>query len=459
MSASKNRVGLIGFNRQIGQTFEAAGMHIETHIYANEIHKKRKVESSSKFINFHDWKSYEFSETFYASAPIDIVKEAKEKVFDEFIRCTDRWSWSAQLINNWNDYDHLFQLACNHSYYWLKTHRLNCLIFSNVPHQGMALAQFAVAKKLGIKTLIFSQSLFPGKSWLTESWEDIGEFATSKMTEEFEIDISKPKAPPFYMANVKSNHKRKFKNLLQQLRSRSLITLGLTGISEKKRRSNFQRNTKRWQNAVEDSRYLKKKNSFFTDQTGSESFVYFPLHLQPEMTTDVLGGKYADQILAIEKLREIVPNEIQIYVKENPKQTGLLRSESFFRRLEQIDNLKFISPDVPSFELTQNSIAVATITGTAGWEALRMGKPVFVFGDSFWKSLPGAFHIKKSPAWSDIKNFKYNKIKLQKAVKELSRFAHDGICDLQYASQVKNFDEEKNANALLKAIELHLVQR
>ena len=456
MHLSNSRIGLIGFNRQTGETFEDAGLNIQAHIFTEEKNKKRKIESDSKFINFRDWEKYEFSKSYYSPAPLTLIEEAKEQVFDEFIRCTERWRWSPQLVNNWNDYDHLFTLACNHSYYWLKKFKLDCLIYSNVPHQGITLTQFAIAKALGIKTLIFSQTLFPGKVWLTEHWDDIGKFATAKKTDAFEIDISPPTASPFYMSNVKGNQKRKLKNLLQQLRSRSLVTLGLTGLSKEKRRNNFQRNSKRWQNAIENSRYLDKRVAFFKDEIKSENFIYFPLHLQPEMTTDVLGGQYADQILAIEKLRTIIPSDLAIYIKENPKQTGRLRSPSFFNRLEQIENLKFISPEAPSFDLIKKSSAVATITGTAGWEALRMKKPVIVFGTPFWRELPGAFHISDQPIWLDIKNFVYDQNKLHEAVKKLSHFAHDGICDLQYASQIDNFDKITNAGYLVKIIELYL---
>ena len=38
--------------------------------------------------------------------------------------------------------------------------------------------------------------------------------------------------------------------------------------------------------------------------------------MQPEMTTASLGGKFSDQLLAIEQLAMIVPNECSIYVKE-----------------------------------------------------------------------------------------------------------------------------------------------
>ena len=143
-------------------------------------------------------------------------------------------------------------------------------------------------------------------------------------------------------------------------------------------------------------------------------------------------------------------------VKENPKQTGLLRSSVFFKRLEAIQNLKLISQDVLSFILIQNSIAVSTITGTAGWEALRMGKPVIVFGSVFWRQLTGAFHISEKPTWEEIKSFQYNSKDLSDGINTISKYDHDGISDVAYSELIKNFDEEQNAEQLAAAIASHL---
>ena len=145
----------------------------------------------------------------------------------------------------------------------------------------------------------------------------MGTFKTAVLGKGFKIDISPPTEPPFYMRSVKGIPKRKIKNIFHKLRAQLLITLGVTGFTSETRRVNFNRNVKRWQNALEQRRYLKKSKAYFSNNKIEEKYVYFPLHLQPEMTTDVLGGAYTDQLLALEVLREIVPLEIPIYVKDD----------------------------------------------------------------------------------------------------------------------------------------------
>ena len=41
-----------------------------------------------------------------------------------------------------------------------------------------------------------------------------------------------------------------------------------------------------------------------------EKFVYFPLPMQPEMTTSAIGGEFRDQLLALERLSNILPEGI-----------------------------------------------------------------------------------------------------------------------------------------------------
>ena len=448
----EKRIGLVGFDRETCKGFEDAGLNIISHIYANPRDKSEGFSNQPYLVNFHDWKRYKFNWHLVSSDRFSLMEGVRELCFRDFIRCTDRWDWSRELVHNWSDYDHLFALAFDHAYYWLTHYRIDTLIYSNVPHQGMAIVQYNLAKLLNINTLVFIQSPIEARSWLVEHWSDLGTFDTSPKTEKFDIDVSEPDNPPFYMKSVNPNFVRKLKVIGHKLRARTIIGMGITGLTGRVRRRNFQRNMNRWQRAVEDERYLNYSQEFFKDHASDEPFVYFPLHLQPEMTTDILGGRYADQALTLETLRSKIPENVAIYVKENPKQIGRLRSETFFERVSKVPNTRFLSRQTSSFDLIRHSMAVATISGTAGWEALRMGKAAIVFGDAFWKNIPGAFPIDPDFDWLEIENYKFDGERLKLAAAELSQYLHKGVCDPVYSQLVPNFDPTVNSQHLAKTI-------
>ena len=111
--------------------------------------------------------------------------------------------------------------------------------------------------------------------------------------------------------------------------------------------------------------------------------IYFPLQFQPELTTSLLGYEYDDQILAIEKLSELLDNKWVILVKENPNQSSYQRRNFFFKRLKYLKNLYFIDTKIDSRYIINNTDLTATITGTASWEALISNKKCLVFGKSW----------------------------------------------------------------------------
>lgn len=120
-----------------------------------------------------------------------------------------------------------------------------------------------------------------------------------------------------------------------------------------------------------------------------EPFVYFPLHLQPEATTSPMGGVFVDQYLAVEVLARAVPSGWKVVVKENPAQRFAKRDYGFYEHLGRLPNIRLVSRSADTFNLIEKCAAVATITGTAGWEALFKGKPVLVFGNAFYRGAPG----------------------------------------------------------------------
>ncbi len=128
-------------------------------------------------------------------------------------------------------------------------------------------------------------------------------------------------------------------------------------------------------------------------------FVYFPLHYQPENTTCPNGDAYNDQLLTAALLAEALPPGWELYIKEYPnifdyKLNGeRARSESFYRDLRAIDpRIRLLPIDHSSFELIDRAAAVATVTGSAGWEAVCRGKPALTFGHAWYNGCEGVFH-------------------------------------------------------------------
>jgi hypothetical protein len=126
----------------------------------------------------------------------------------------------------------------------------------------------------------------------------------------------------------------------------------------------------------------------------NSNFIYATLHLEPEKTSVPLGGNFGDQILMIEMLSYHLPKDFTIYVKENPKQLTNYRSVRYYLRLLEIPNIKLISTSFNSFDLINNSKAVATLTGTVAYEAMALGKPAFIFGYTILQHFEEAWVIR-----------------------------------------------------------------
>lgn len=125
-------------------------------------------------------------------------------------------------------------------------------------------------------------------------------------------------------------------------------------------------------------------------------YVYFPLHYQPEASTSPLGEDYVDQALVCELLSWVAGPNVMIYVKEHPRPSRAFctRNIAFYDRLLGCKNVVFVSKHMDTYNLIDRSLAVATVTGTAGWEAFLRRKPVLMFGSKIYDTAPNVFRIK-----------------------------------------------------------------
>lgn len=173
--------------------------------------------------------------------------------------------------------------------------------------------------------------------------------------------------------------------------------------------------------------------------TEGESFVYFPLHLQPEATTSPMGGVFVDQYLALEMLVRALPEGWKVCVKENPKQSFAKRDRGFYEHIGSLPEVHLVSREAPTFDLIERSRAVATITGTAGWEALFHGKPSIVFGRAFFREAPGVIPVEDLPSLREgleaISEGRFEVAgidELQAFLVAVQRTGHEGVVDTGY---------------------------
>jgi len=129
-----------------------------------------------------------------------------------------------------------------------------------------------------------------------------------------------------------------------------------------------------------------EKEVNFEDFNPDLEYYYYPLHLEPEAVVLYHGaGIYANQVKLIQNIAGQLPPGKLLYVKDHPHEFGYRAAEDY-KALLKVPNIKLIKQSVPGKLLINSAIGVITINGTAGFEALLMGKQVYVFGKTFYST-------------------------------------------------------------------------
>ena len=131
-------------------------------------------------------------------------------------------------------------------------------------------------------------------------------------------------------------------------------------------------------------------------------YIYFASQYQPEATTSVLGGYYANFFLVLDILSAVIPDDWIIYYKENSTifsksiyaKGSLERDRHYYERLANYKNIKMISENINTFDLIDYAQAVSTVTGTVAWEAVVRGVPSMTFGKTWYSGCDSIFSIK-----------------------------------------------------------------
>ena len=145
-------------------------------------------------------------------------------------------------------------------------------------------------------------------------------------------------------------------------------------------------------------RSLKKHYDQISSDVDLDSkYIFVALQCQPEKSTSPLGDVFVHQDLFIRMLSACVGKEWKIYVKEHPlqfvKRIDKSKTHSFYDDIASIKNVKLVSFHYSSFDLIDNSQAVAVITGSTGFESLYRKNPVLAFGYNWYSGCDGVYDV------------------------------------------------------------------
>ncbi len=150
--------------------------------------------------------------------------------------------------------------------------------------------------------------------------------------------------------------------------------------------------------AMQRWRSVRARKAFYdvhaVEPDFSQPYVYMALHFQPEASSLPMGGAYADQVLMATLLDRFLPDGVLLYIKEHPRESGwLTRTIEQYQTLLSLKHVRLVKRSADTFKLREHCQAVATVTGSVGYEALFRGKPVFLFGHCFYQYAQGVHPI------------------------------------------------------------------
>lgn len=186
-----------------------------------------------------------------------------------------------------------------------------------------------------------------------------------------------------------------------------------------------------------------------------DTFAFFPLHFEPEISLSLYSPFYTDQISIIKYFARSLPVGYYLYVKEHPAMV-VYRPRAFYKELKKIPNVKLINPLMTSFEITRNAKIITTISGTVGWEACLLQKPVITIGDVFYNKLSFVKNcrtMEELPGMvqQQLQNFAYDDAELERFVGLL--FEETTDVNLQYLWEIET-DQEKRKVGLMPFADL-----
>lgn len=123
-----------------------------------------------------------------------------------------------------------------------------------------------------------------------------------------------------------------------------------------------------------------------------KKFIYTPLQVQPEMTIDVMGPYFNNQIETIRQIAQSLPDDYALVVKEHPEGIGK-RGPSYMEKISRTPNVKLVDYRISTEHILSKTAMVISTSSTTNAEAAFYKKPAVQLGNlGTTLKLPNVFH-------------------------------------------------------------------
>jgi hypothetical protein len=341
-----------------------------------------------------------------------------------------------------------YQERVEHYYHYLRLWsavldrlRPQVIVYSETPHMGYDYALFLLARQRGIRNIMIDRTSMPGLLYLQDDpetgWESLADAYAQCLADPRGESLALSPQAVAYLERIRAPYDQGMPVYIKNLQERSqrdaaasslkswakwCLTPRLWAESARKTRDfclapappNYVKRRGRpytgagmggleWRIKLKRRHALKARLRQDYDRLAgpvdlNQPFIFVALHYQPEKTTSPLGGYFADQQLMLDMLAECLPPGWRLYVKEAlgqfaPNLRGEdAKSRAFYQAIVDHPRMRLLPMEYVSFELIDKCRAVATVTGTAAWEAPARGKPALIFGQAWFRSCEGVFY-------------------------------------------------------------------
>lgn len=156
--------------------------------------------------------------------------------------------------------------------------------------------------------------------------------------------------------------------------------------------SMFLLNFKKRKNENKTRKYYLTSKELENVLNKNEDFFIYPTHYHPESSTSVLGANYTNEFNNILNIHNNLPVNTYLYVKDHISARGV-QNEEFYMKIKALPGVRLIDFNYNVKDLIKKSIGVITVNSTVGYEAILLGKPVFLLGNVFYEKFPNVFKV------------------------------------------------------------------